>query len=110
MTTEDIEILNSTQNLKITQKTPIRVLHRRTLSDRVRKIFKMIANKVDCSELEDKFKPFVDRIFTLTLETEAGTYIKEFVHSDFGRTTPNLSMILNNCIADIIQLDVLVNI
>ncbi len=38
--------------------------------------------------------------------SSAGTYIKEFVHSDFGRTLPNLGTIMGNeC--DIIQLDVL---
>ena len=41
----------------------------------------------------------------LTLTTQAGTYIKEFVHGDLGRTSPNLGEILQ-CEADIIQLDV----
>ncbi|EFA79494.1 hypothetical protein PPL_07545 [Heterostelium album PN500] len=36
----------------------------------------------------------------------AGTYIKEFVHGDLGRTTPNLGSLLNTE-ADILQLDVL---
>jgi tRNA pseudouridine synthase 10 len=40
------------------------------------------------------------------LTTQAGTYIKEFIHGDFGRTNPNLGSILN-CTADILQLDVL---
>ena len=35
----------------------------------------------------------------------AGTYIKEFVHGDLGRTTPNVGTILG-CEADILQLDV----
>lgn len=58
-------------------------------------------------ELEEKYRPFADRIFKLNLITEAGTYIKEFVHSDFGRTTPNLCLLLENCAADIITLDVM---
>jgi tRNA pseudouridine synthase 10 len=29
--------------------------------------------------------------FTFVVRTEAGTYIKEFVHGDNGRTKPNLS-------------------
>lgn len=44
-------------------------------------------------------------IFKLSLCTQAGTYVKEFVHGDFGRTTPNLCSILN-CDVDIIALDV----
>lgn len=35
----------------------------------------------------------------------AGTYVKEFVHGDMGRTTPNLGDLLA-CEADILQLDV----
>ena len=41
----------------------------------------------------------------MDLETQAGTYIKEFVHGDLGRTFPNLSSLLE-CEADIYQLDV----
>ena len=35
----------------------------------------------------------------------AGTYIKEFVHGDLGRTVPNVGHILQSE-ADILQLDV----
>ena len=38
--------------------------------------------------------------------TSAGTYVKEFVHSDLGRTTPNIGSLLNTK-SDILQLDVL---
>ena len=43
---------------------------------------------------------------TLDLTTQAGTYVKEFVHGDLGRTTPNLGLLLG-CETDILQLDVL---
>jgi tRNA pseudouridine synthase 10 len=39
------------------------------------------------------------------LVTQAGTYIKEFVHGDFGRTEPSLCTLLG-CEVDILQLDV----
>ena len=45
--------------------------------------------------------------FRLRLTTQAGAYVKEFVHGDFGRTKPNLTMILNRFV-DILELDVLV--
>jgi tRNA pseudouridine synthase 10 len=32
-----------------------------------------------------------DDVFDLTLNTESGTYVKEFVSGDEGRTTPNFS-------------------
>lgn len=98
------------QNLAITQKTPIRVLHRRTLSDRVRTIYKVCAEKVDPSQLVEAYRPFSDRLFKLNLIAEAGTYIKEFVHSDFGRTDPSLGKLLGeDCSCDILTLDVLVS-
>ena len=37
--------------------------------------------------------------------SEAGTYIKEFVHGDFGRTVPSVSTIMGNR-CDMLQLDV----
>lgn len=46
--------------------------------------------------------------FRLRLTTQAGTYVKEFVHGDFGRTKPNLTIILNRFV-DILELDVLVS-
>ena len=32
-----------------------------------------------------------DDVFDLTLNTESGTYVKEFVSGDEGRTQPNFS-------------------
>ena len=43
--------------------------------------------------------------FQLELSTQAGTYIKEFVHGDFGRTLPNLCKLMGHPV-DIIALDV----
>ena len=48
-------------------------------------------------------------LFKLSLCTQAGTYVKEFVHGDFGRTNPNLCSILG-CDVDIMALDVEVQI
>ena len=44
-------------------------------------------------------------LFLLKLATQAGTYVKEFVHGDFDRTVPNIAQILG-CDVDIIALDV----
>ncbi|CAK7346076.1 unnamed protein product [Dovyalis caffra] len=41
----------------------------------------------------------------MMLESQAGTYIKEFVHGDLGRTHPSIGSILR-CRAEILQLDV----
>ena len=45
-------------------------------------------------------------LFKLELCTQAGTYVKEFVHGDFGRTHPSLSTILGCENVDILALDV----
>ena len=42
----------------------------------------------------------------LHILASAGTYIKEFVHGDLGRTLPNVGTILGCDDVDILQLDV----
>ena len=79
------------------QKTPIRVLHRRPLATRERTIYNMSMRLINADDRHH---------FLLFLKTQAGTYIKEFVHGDFGRTVPSLGNLLKTeC--DILQLDVL---
>lgn len=44
-------------------------------------------------------------MFELNVVTQAGTYVKEFVHGDFGRTKPSIGDIIGSEV-DIIALDV----
>ncbi|XP_048373788.1 tRNA pseudouridine synthase Pus10 [Sphaerodactylus townsendi] len=90
---EDIAVLDSMKELKLDQKTPLRVLHRRPLAVRVRVIHTIRSEYID------------EHHFRLYLKTQAGTYIKEFVHGDFGRTKPNIGSLLGTT-ADILELDV----
>uniref|UniRef100_A0ABM5FCG6 tRNA pseudouridine(55) synthase n=1 Tax=Pogona vitticeps TaxID=103695 RepID=A0ABM5FCG6_9SAUR len=90
---EDIAFLDNMQELKLDQKTPLRVLHRRPLAVRVRIIHTMRSEYID------------EHHFRLHLKTQAGTYIKEFVHGDFGRTKPHIGSLLGTT-ADILELDV----
>ncbi|CDY29531.1 BnaA06g14390D [Brassica napus] len=92
---KDIDSISSLKELKILQKTPVRVLHRRSPLERERTIHWMKVEKIKGSS----------HYFLLHLCTQAGTYIKEFVHGDLGRTTPSMGSILG-CRAEIIQLDV----
>lgn len=80
----------------IDQATPIRVLHRRTLLKRPRTIFSVHSQLV-------KDQPGV---FLVDVVTQAGTYIKELVHGEFGRTVPSLTSIVGQQL-DIISLDVM---
>lgn len=82
--------------IKINQATPIRVLHRR--SQKVR--------KRDICEIKAAVVEGYPDLFYLDLVTEAGTYVKEFVHGDFNRTTPNLTKIIGYA-TDVIALDVM---
>uniref|UniRef100_A0A8C4Z1T1 tRNA pseudouridine(55) synthase n=1 Tax=Gadus morhua TaxID=8049 RepID=A0A8C4Z1T1_GADMO len=90
---DDIIFLDDIKELTLDQKTPLRVLHRRALAVRQRVIHSMNASFRDPHH------------FYLRLKTQAGTYIKEFVHGDFGRTKPNLCQLLKMD-TDILELDV----
>ena len=79
------------------QKTPIRVLHRRANLVRTRTISNFSAKWISPD------------YFELALTSEAGTYIKEFVHGDFGRTLPSLGSLLfeDSMCCSLLELDVL---
>jgi len=76
------EALSFVAGRPIAQRTPTRVAHRR--ADRVRARRILAARLVESSE---------DR-FTIELRAESGTYIKEWVEGDGGRTDPNLSQLV----------------
>nr|XP_019961652.1 PREDICTED: putative tRNA pseudouridine synthase Pus10 [Paralichthys olivaceus] len=90
---DDIIFIGEIKELTLDQKTPLRVLHRRALAVRQRVVHSMNARFLDPHH------------FHLELKTQAGTYIKEFVHGDFGRTKPNLCELLQTD-TDILELDV----
>ncbi|KAG7345898.1 pseudouridylate synthase [Nitzschia inconspicua] len=78
--------------LTIQQKTPIRVLHRRSNIIRERQILNATATRLD------------DHHFWLSLTTSAGTYVKEFVYGDLGRTQPSISSLMG-CRTCLLELD-----
>ena len=80
--------------LDINQLTPIRVLHQRSLKQRKKQI-------ISLKEIERINEHFL----IIEIISSDGTYIKEFINGDFGRTFPNLGSLLN-CECDILQLDV----
>ncbi|XP_050222085.1 uncharacterized protein LOC126672182 [Mercurialis annua] len=92
---QDLQLIVSHKDMQICQKTPVRVLHRRSPLEREKIIHWMNVEKLTGS----------CQYFLLHLCTQAGTYIKEFVHGDLGRTNPNVGSILG-CRAEILQLDV----
>ena len=94
---EDFAHLNATKGLRVAQATPTRVLHRRAPATRMRVVHEMRAAPIEGDPS--------GRFFTLEMRTQAGTYVKEFAHGDFGRTRPSVGELLG-CEADILQLDV----
>lgn len=73
------EVVQSLKRIRITQQTPTRVSHRRADLAREREIKDLALEEFDGSSA------------TLRVRTESGTYVKEFVHGDSGRTDPSLA-------------------
>lgn len=78
----------------IYQRTPFRVLHRRSDLVRERTVYKAILEK------------YSNNTLTITLETDAGLYIKELIHGDNDRTVPSFAAIINQKV-EIVSLDVI---
>ena len=97
---ESVDALYNLKNhseILVQQKTPIRVLHRRSLAVRPKIIHTI--------ELVNEFYQKESLEFEIKLTTQAGTYIKEFVTGDLGRTSPSLKDFVGTAV-DIINLDV----
>ncbi|RKP21728.1 hypothetical protein ROZALSC1DRAFT_26870 [Rozella allomycis CSF55] len=91
-----VERVNSMSNIVLNQRTPLRVLHRRAVCTRERTIYEMKAQLIN------------SHFLILNLRAQAGTYIKEFIHSDIGRTNPSFGTLLGpDYKCDILELDVL---
>ena len=88
-----IDSINSLSGIVLEQETPKRVSHRRAAKTRKRKIVSISEVIVDNQEIQ------------FSLRCEAGTYVKELVHSDEGRTVPSVkSVIEREC--EVLWLDV----
>ncbi|KAI8990896.1 hypothetical protein BDF20DRAFT_841383 [Mycotypha africana] len=106
ITDELIERVNNYGSTPFTiqQKTPVRVFQRRSAAVRPKVIhtstIKRLRDDVDLKSPEAHFG-------VVKLHTQAGTYIKEYVHGDLGRTLPNLASIAHTHSADLLELDVM---
>ena len=78
--------LSELRDVVLRQETPRRVLHRRPNRVRHRTVRHCRVTLPDDAN--------VVKSFTLTLKAESGTYVKEFVSGDEGRTTPSIAEIL----------------
>jgi len=80
---EKLKILKTLEGKKIKQLTPTRVLHRRKDKERIKKIYSISYEIINKNKIKAKIK------------ADAGTYIKELVSGDNGRTTPSFSSLTN---------------
>jgi tRNA pseudouridine synthase 10 len=70
-------------SVALAQRTPLRVVNRR--ADLIRK---RIVKRLDSIWIDKTH-------FKLIMTTQSGTYIKEFINGDEGRTQPSVSSMLN---------------
>ncbi len=90
---EDLEKLSKIEG-EVVQRTPQRVEHRRADKNRERQVYSISWEKLDNKKIE------------LEVEAEAGTYIKELVHGDDGRSDPSVTELLGTA-AEVEKLDVI---
>jgi len=69
-------------DIKISQRTPLRVSHRRADKVRYKKVYKLFSKRIN------------DKKFELIIESQGGLYIKELISGDEGRTRPSVSEFL----------------
>lgn len=93
ITEEDLEKLEGLLG-EVEQDTPERVEHRRAQKTRVREVLEVNWGYED------------ENHFTLEVKAEAGTYIKELIHSDQDRTVPSVKGLLGTE-TECTQLDVI---
>ena len=88
----------SLEGVKLAQRTPERVAHRRADLIRRRTVFEVHQPVIEMTEESG-------REIEVTMRCESGTYVKETVHGDSGRTQPSIASLLKaKC--EVIWLDV----
>jgi len=93
-----IKSILSLEGVKLAQRTPERVAHRRADLVRRRTVFEVHQPVIEV--LDDG-----SREIEVTMRCESGTYVKETVHGDSGRTQPSIASLLKaKC--EVIWLDV----
>ena len=82
-----MEIMTKLQGCTLAQRTPERVAHRRADKIRKRKVLETSNPSVEIDEDGNMIAEF-------SLRCESGTYVKETVHGDGGRTQPSIASLV----------------
>ncbi|KND01902.1 TIGR01213 family protein [Spizellomyces punctatus DAOM BR117] len=100
VTAEALDKVSKIRDLAIKQQNPTRVPRRADLMrDKVIESLRVYPAAPTTVSPTDEVR--------VDLRTSAGTYVKEFVHGDNGRTNPNLASLLGVEWAKVLELDVL---
>ena len=91
---EAIKAISTLSGVELSQETPKRVAHRRAAKNRKRKVVSLSNIIVEGDEIQ------------FSVRCEAGTYVKELVHSDEGRTVPSVRSVLGDKECTVLWLDV----
>ena len=82
-----LDIIEKLEGVNLAQRTPERVAHRRADIVRRRKVIETRDASVDINDEGNISVEF-------TLRCESGTYVKETVHGDDGRTQPSIASLI----------------
>ena len=82
-----MEIMQKLQGCTLAQRTPERVAHRRADKIRKRKVMETSNPSIGVDEEGNLIAEF-------SLRCESGTYVKETVHGDGGRTQPSIASLI----------------
>ena len=89
-----MEIMTNLQGCTLAQRTPERVAHRRADKIRKRQVLETSNPSIEIDEEGNLVAEF-------SLRCESGTYVKETVHGDSGRTQPSIaSLIKAKCMVE----------
>ena len=90
-------LIKGLQGIMLNQQTPKRVSHRR--ADKIRK-----RRVIEVKDIQT-FSDFTPVEVEFSLRCQSGTYVKETVHGDDGRTQPSVAELFNaDC--EVLSLDV----
>ena len=82
-----LKVIEGMNGIKLAQRTPDRVAHRRSDLIRKRTVFEAHTPFIEINEDGQREIEF-------TLRCESGTYVKETVHGDNGRTQPSVAALI----------------
>ncbi|SJK86683.1 Putative tRNA pseudouridine synthase Pus10 [Babesia microti strain RI] len=91
----EVAINQSPKGFIVSQGNPLRMTHRRSQAYRQKRVYYISTKLLHA------------RLFIMDIITEAGTYVKEFINGDLGRSMPSISHLLGGIDLYVLKLDVI---